>query len=189
MTQGEPLAMIAYDIRILPLIKKVKRYIPDITQPWYDDDAGYIVTFAIIQTYFNLLTHQGLWQRYYPEPSKSVLIVHPENLEAGKVFGAHHGFKVCKGARYLGGYIGDNKSKRNWLRERTLMWKNNIGTIREKYPQESYYTVACTIQPERIFLQRITWYTGVHLREWRRCFGKKFCLVFSSERQKPSHPL
>ena len=42
------------------------------------------------------------------------------------------------GARYLGGYIGDDKSKQNWLRERTLTWENNINTISEtaeKYPQ------------------------------------------------------
>ena len=26
-----------------------------------------------------------------------VLIVHPENLEAVEVFGAHNGFKVCRG--------------------------------------------------------------------------------------------
>ena len=32
--------------------------------------------------------------------------MHPENIRAGKVFGAHHGFKVCTGVRYLGFYIG-----------------------------------------------------------------------------------
>ena len=63
-----------------------------------------------------------------------------ENLEARKEFGARHEFKVCTSTRYLGGYIGDEESKSDWLREHTMTWEKNIGTIREttgKYPQES----------------------------------------------------
>ena len=99
---------------------------------------------------------RGPGRGYYPEPSKSVLIVHPENLEAGKEFDTCHGFKVCKGTLYLGGYIGDDDSKSDWLRERTLTWEKNISTISEnveKYPQGSYAAVVCAIQPEWIFLQ------------------------------------
>ena len=63
----------------------------------------------------------------------------PRESRGGKVFGALHGFRVCKGARYLGGYIVDNKFKRYWLKE---------------------CAVVRTIQSEWIFLQRITWDTG-----------------------------
>ena len=79
--------MITYGISILPFIKNLKREIPDITQPWYADDARVLGTFAIIGTYFDLLSRQGLGCGYYPEPSKSVLNVHLENLEDGKEFG------------------------------------------------------------------------------------------------------
>ena len=41
----------------------------------------------------------------------SLLIVRPENIEAGKVFGSCHGFKVCTGTCYLGGYIRGVESK------------------------------------------------------------------------------
>ena len=74
--------------------------------------------------------------------------MHLENIEAGKEFGKCHGFKMLTGARYIGGYIGDDKSKRYWLRERTLIWEKNIGTISKtmgKYSQESYATVARVI--------------------------------------------
>ena len=50
--------------------------------------------FAIVETYFNILARQSLGRGYYPEPSKSVLIVHPENPEAINHFGARHAFKV-----------------------------------------------------------------------------------------------
>ena len=67
------------------------------------------------------------------------------------------------GAHYLGGYIGDGDSKHDWLREPKMTWENNINTIRKpagKYPQESYSAVVRAIQPEWIFLQRVTWDTG-----------------------------
>ena len=70
---------------------------------------------------------------------------------------------MCTSARYIGGYIGDDKSKRDWLRERTLKWEKNINTIGKtvgKYPQESYAAVVRAIQSEWIFLQRVTWDTG-----------------------------
>ena len=44
---------------------------------------------------------------------------------------------VYTGIRYLRDYIGEDKYKRDWLRERTLTWEDNINTIREiagKYP-------------------------------------------------------
>ena len=155
--------MIAYGIGILPLIKNLKRKIPEVTQPWYADDARALGAFAILETYFDSLICQVLGRGYHPNPTKSVLIVRPENLEAVKVFGARHAFRVCTGARYIGGYIGDDKSKRDWLRERTLTWYKNFNTISEsagKYPQDSYATVVCLIQSEWIFLQHVTWYTG-----------------------------
>ena len=102
VAQGDPLAMISYKIGILPLIKNLKQEIPDVTQPWYADDAGALGTFTRIETYFNLLTRQGLGHGYDPEPPKRILIVHMDNIESGKDFGARHGFKVCTGTRYIG---------------------------------------------------------------------------------------
>ena len=74
--------MIAYGIIILPIINNLKREIPDVTQPWYADNAGALGTFARLETYFDLLKHQGPGRGYHPAPTKSVLIIRPENLEA-----------------------------------------------------------------------------------------------------------
>ena len=108
--------MIAYGIGILPLIKNLKRDIPDVTQALYDEDAGSLGTSAIIETYFDFLKRQGPVHGYYLKPSKSLLILHPDNIKVRKEFGAHHGFKLCMGACYLGGYIGDDESKSDFLR-------------------------------------------------------------------------
>ena len=39
------------------------------------------------------------------------------------MFRANQGFRVCTGAHYIGGYISDDESKLDWLRERTLTWE------------------------------------------------------------------
>ena len=57
--KGDPLEMISYGIGILPLIKNLKWDIPDVTQTWYADNTGALVTFTRIETYFNSLTRQG----------------------------------------------------------------------------------------------------------------------------------
>ena len=59
MTQGDSLAIIAYRIGILPLIKNLKREILDVTQLWYDDDSGDLRTFAGLETYFDSLILHG----------------------------------------------------------------------------------------------------------------------------------
>ena len=121
MIQGYHLEMTTYGICILALIKNLKREIPGITKTWYADNSGSLGTLARIETYCNLLTRQGPGSRYHIKQSKTILVVDAENLEAGKMFGKRHGFRVCMGAHYLGAYIGDNKSKQDWMREHRLM--------------------------------------------------------------------
>ena len=184
--------MIAYGIGILPLIKNLRREITDFTQPWNSDDAGDLGTFTRLETYFDSLKRQGPGRGYYPKPSKSVLIIRLENIEAGKVFGAHHRFKVCTGTRYLGSYISNDESKNGLLRERTLTWEKNINTVSKtvgKYPQESYATVVCEIQLEWIFLQHVTWDTGHAFAGVEKMIQENFlcCLFFG--KKKTSHPL
>ena len=93
-----------------------------------------------------------------PQTFKIVLIVNSDNLEARKMFGSRHGFKVCTGACYLGRYMGENESKREWMKERMGTWERKIFTIRKtagKYPQRSYAAVVCAIKLEYIFIEHV----------------------------------
>ena len=103
--------MFAYTICILMLIKNFKTSYTDVTHPWYADKAGALGAFARVEAYFNLLERHGPGRGYHPKPSKSGMIVHPNNIEDGKMFDLRHGFKVFMGSRYLGGYIGDDEFK------------------------------------------------------------------------------
>ena len=92
--QGDLLAMVAYGIDILPLIKQLEPEFPDVTQTWYADDAGALGTFANFKLYFNSTKRLSLGRSYYPKPSKNFLIVYLDTLDAGKQFGLRHRFKV-----------------------------------------------------------------------------------------------
>ena len=112
-TQGYPIAMVIYGIGILPLIKELKVEFPWVTQTWYDYSAGALSTVAKFKLYFNLLKWLGPGRGYYLKPSKIVLIVHLDNIEAVKLFVLSHRFKVCTVTHYLGDFIGYDKAKRD----------------------------------------------------------------------------
>ena len=116
VTQGGPLAMVTYFIGVIPLIKLLKEAYTNVIQSWYSDDTGELGTLNKIGLYFNLLKRFVPERVYYPEPLKNVLIVHPDIIVAGKEFGLCKGFKVCTGARYMVNFIGDEKSKHDWLK-------------------------------------------------------------------------
>ena len=99
---------------------------PDVTQPWYADYASALGTCDNIGLYFNPLRYFGSGCGYYPKPSEIFLIVHPGNIAEGKEFGLCLGFKVCAGAHYLVSFIGDDESKRQWLKYWTSKWEKKF---------------------------------------------------------------
>ena len=92
--------MIAYSLWVLPLIRNLKSELPDATRPWYTDNARALDMFARIDTNCNSLTLQVPERGYYPKPSKIVLKVHPENLEAGNCSTHVTGLR-CEEARVI----------------------------------------------------------------------------------------
>ena len=102
MTQGYPLAIIAYVIGILPFIKNLKTEFPDVNLLWYVYDAGALGIFARVEAYFYSLGIHGPGHGYYPKPSKIVLIVHLDNPEAGKLFVLYYWFRCAKARVFLG---------------------------------------------------------------------------------------
>ena len=52
VTQGDPMAMIAYSIGVLTLIRELRDAHPRVTQPCYGDDAGAEGSFGNILAHF-----------------------------------------------------------------------------------------------------------------------------------------
>ena len=105
------LAVVAYGVGVIPLIKWLNEAYPDVKYPWYAGNEGELGTYDKIELYFNFLKRFGPGRGYYPDPSKIVLIVHPENIEVRKLLVFSHEFNVCNGARYIGSFIAVDEYK------------------------------------------------------------------------------
>ena len=72
--------MITYGIGVLPLIWELREAHPRVTQPLYADDRGAGGTFAEVHAHFQDLQVRGPARGYYPELTKSILVVTPGNV-------------------------------------------------------------------------------------------------------------
>jgi len=74
VTQGDPLSMFMYAIGTLPLscsLHDPGRW----TQLWYANDASASGTLPELRNWLNLLCSRGPGFGYYPEPTKSFVVV------------------------------------------------------------------------------------------------------------------
>ena len=72
--------MIAFSIRVLPLIRELQGVHPCVTQPWYTDDAGTEGKFQHILAHLWDMQARGQATGYFPEPTKIILVVSPRNV-------------------------------------------------------------------------------------------------------------
>ena len=79
--------MVAHALGVLTLIKNLRLSHPDIIQPWCDEYSGALCMFRKREDYINSLKQAGLDCSYFPELTKSVIIVHLDNIEA-EIFSA-----------------------------------------------------------------------------------------------------
>jgi hypothetical protein len=133
--------------------------VPDVSQPWYADDAGAGGKFNGIKRYFSKLQEKGPRSGYFPEPSKSILVVQEHNREKAKAEFRDYGFKIVTGTHYLGGFIGEAAAQKTWLEAKTKDWAeavSELAMVAERYPQAAYAGLQKSLQQEWQFLQRVT---------------------------------
>lgn len=150
VTQGDPLAMIAYGLGLLPLIRQLKTEFLHAFQPWYADDSAVAAKFDVIQALYNRL--------YFAEPTKSILIVAEHNIEKAKEYFADLGFKIKTGSRYLGGFIGEETARAEWLQSEIDEWTNAVHLLAaaaNKYPQSAYAAIQKSLQQRGQYVQRV----------------------------------
>ena len=97
---------ILYGIGMLPLTLQMKAAVPTALPPWYADDVADGGSFEEIKKVFNLLMSTEPARGYFPEPTKSILVVKPAMVQQAKTRFDHLGFTVVTGTRYMGGFIG-----------------------------------------------------------------------------------
>ena len=99
--------MAIYAVAITPLIRQLQDTCPSITQCWYADDdmaADYLQT---LRRYWDELVTSGPGFGYFPNASKTKLLVKPEyRSEANRLFSDTGVTVIEDGSGYLGGAVG-----------------------------------------------------------------------------------
>ena len=105
------------------------------------------------------LSARGPARGYYPEPTKSILVVAPRNVARSKEHFRGLGIRVVTGHRYLGGFLGDEAAEREWLGKKIQGWKESVAIMAGfalKHPQSAYAGLQKSLQQEWYFVQRVT---------------------------------
>ena len=162
VTQGDPLSIIAYGIGVLTLMRDLRRDLPQVTQPWYADDAGAGGNFEAMMAHFRELQLKGLARGYFPEPTKSILVVAEQNVPRATEYFCGMGIKIVTRSRYLGGFLGEQETERQWASTKIEVWAESVKTLAGvacKQPQSAYAGLQKSLQQEWAFVQRVS--TGI----------------------------
>ncbi len=176
VTQGDPLSMLLYSVAVLPLVHSLIDC-DKWKQNWYADDSSCVGGLMSIKEWFDRLSNRGPAYGYYLQPAKSILVVHPSFVvEADRMF-SDLGIRVVTGGRFLGGFIGDDKSVDDYVRKKIDGWVKcveKMAGVAAHQPQAAYTAMIKSLQSEWSFLQRV-------VPECKKSFSvlrDKICEVF-----------
>ena len=151
-TQGDTSAMGMYACSLMPLAESLRKVDHEDhaahnprkanypKQVFYADDAAAAGKVRSILLWWEDLKELGPQYGYYPNPSKSWLIVKPAYYEeAKKLFPDVH--VTDKGHRYLGSYIGSEEGLPDFINNEIKSWNEDIvglSKIARSEPQLAY---------------------------------------------------
>ena len=127
-TQGDPLAMGNYALSTRHPIETLKEKAPGVLQAWFADDDTALGMLEKLRVYWEQLKTIGPLYGYYPEPSKTVLLVKTSDLlEKAKVLFKGEGVKIkTEGERHLGAVLGTKEFKETYVNAKVDLWVQDV---------------------------------------------------------------
>ena len=158
VTQGDPISMVVYGLALVPLAKSIRSAVPNLIQPWYADDVALSGRCSDIAKAMDLLNKYGPARGYYGEPQKSVIVCSELTTPTAQSLLEKFKFQYCNGHRYLGGFIGSEARKQQWLQPQIAKWCNGVellAKVARRFPQTAYAGLSKSLQAEWQYLQRV----------------------------------
>jgi len=126
-TQGDPLAMAMYAIGTQPLIHRLNGIGK---QVWYADDSAAGSSVDNLKIWWDLLEEIGPLYGYFPNGSKTHLLVKPDAVERARLLFKGTGINIStEGKRYLGGGIGGTPFLKQFVGRKVQEWANELKTL------------------------------------------------------------
>lgn len=127
-------------------------------QYWYADDSSIVGEWRVIKGWIQVLVEIGPKIGYFPEPSKSLLIVSPEQVEAAEQYFSEEKFEVITGARYLGGFLGRRVDAELYLLNKVEEWIEGARAMTKvawREPQAAFSGYTRSLQCEWEYVMRV----------------------------------
>lgn len=143
-TQGDPTAMPAYGVGILPFLAMIRpeEDIGKVKQMAYADDIGAGARLTVLRQWWNNIVEHGPSFGYYPKASKSWLVVKEEKYEEAVHLFQNTGINITtEGRKYLGGFVGKDEATKEYVEELRDEWINQLeelSNIAKSEPQAAY---------------------------------------------------
>ena len=127
-TQGDPMAMAIYAIGILPLIHHLAD--ESVKQSWFADDASVGGNLVGIHQWWEKLVSVGPMYGYFPNPTKSWLIVKENCVDHASALFQNTGINITvDGKRHLGAALGSRQFVEEYVQNKVDGWVKEIDRL------------------------------------------------------------
>ena len=93
-TQGDPLAMGMYALAVVPLIRRLRNEVPDVSQVWFADDASAVGSLSALLSWWQCLSSYGPAYGYFTNAVKTILIGEPEHFSQAQTLFANTNIQI-----------------------------------------------------------------------------------------------
>ena len=126
-TQGDPVAMAMYALAMTMLQQRIKYETTNVKQVAYADDLTGAGKVEDVRKWWDLVTSHGPDIGYFPNASKSILIVKPDYYhDAQETFRDTEVIVTKEGQRHLGAVIGTREFKDKYVSDKVKTWVEEI---------------------------------------------------------------
>ena len=157
-TQGDPLAMAMYAIAITPLIDHLED--ESVKQIWYADDATACGKISNLRTWWDQITNKGPDYGYFPNATKTWLVVKEEKLEeAQNTFQGTNVAITSEGRKLLGAAIGTPSFIDAYVQQKVAEWTQEVeqlSNIATTQPHAAYSAFTHGLISKWTYLSRTT---------------------------------
>ena len=174
--QGDPLAMAMYALAITPLIKRLKKQAPKASQLWFADDSSAAGRLRALKVWWQHLTILGPEFGYFPNASKTTMVVKEEFFDQAKYLFEETGIKITTdGHKILGAACGKRSFVDEYVADKIDEWEKEIemlSKIAEMYPHAAYTAFTRAIVCKWQYLMRTIDGIGIItcFNHWRALF-------------------
>ena len=157
-TQGDPVAMAMYSIGMSVLQNKLNSLNPDIKEVAYADDMLGLGKLEKLKLWWDSVERLGPDFGFFPNASKSVLIVKPESFDLAKrIFEGTMVQVKDSGHRYLGAVLGSKQYEEQFVQGKVNEWIKEVcklSDIAQTEPHAAYSAFVYGLKHKWNYLSR-----------------------------------